>query len=461
LLPGYAWLMSDSSRSRGGAPGALRALRAIGSNPITVWGAFVAVHLWLGLLNLYAPGLPLGDVTIVYKFWSEQALSAGFLVGIDSVWVYPILALVPMLGAAALGPTFYASTWLTMVMLLNAVAFGVLTGWGRSRDRTGVAWWWVLFLLLLGPIALGRIDSITIPFAIVGVLLLASRPRAAAVLLTIGTWIKVWPAALLAAVVVASKQRWRVVVASIAASVAIVVVPLVLGRGSNVLSFITAQTGRGLQIEAPVSSIWLWRAIGGMPDSFIYYDNQILTYQVTGAGADIASAVMTPLLGLVAIGLCLLGAFALHNRAASSDVLPPLALALVTALIAFNKVGSPQFITWLAVPVILGLTMRVPGHVWSFRVPAVLVGVIAALTQVVYPYLYGWLLGLHPALLAVLTIRNLLLFVLLGWAVAQLIRVARAAIPLEQAGRDDDVGTAPWPINRGRKQAIPAGKPTP
>ena len=91
-------------------------------------------------------------------------------------------------------------------------------------------------------------------------------------------------------------------------------------------------------------------------------------------------------------------------------------LALVVTLIAFNKVGSPQFMSWLAAPTILGLVMR--GAAW--RTPAILVAVLAALTQVVYPYFYDWLLVAHPVMVGVLTLRNLLEFVLLGWALREI-----------------------------------------
>ncbi len=90
---------------------------------IAVWLAFVLVHLWLGLLNLYAPGQPLGDVTHVYPFWLDQGFGLGHWVGFQTPWVYPVLALVPMLAAGVFGFGLYASTWLSMVMLLNAVAF--------------------------------------------------------------------------------------------------------------------------------------------------------------------------------------------------------------------------------------------------------------------------------------------------------------------------------------------------
>jgi hypothetical protein len=50
----------------------------------------------------------------------------------------------------------------------------------------------------------------------------------------------------------------------------------------------------------------------------------------------------------------------------------------------------------------------------------VLVLVLAALTQVVYPWFYYELLLLKPVLLATLTLRNLLELVLLGWTLSVL-----------------------------------------
>jgi hypothetical protein len=425
-------------------------------NPVALWSAFILAHLWLGLLNLYADGLPLGDVTIVYKFWSDQVILADFWVGIHSSWVYPILAIFPMLAAAVFGPGLYASTWLSLVMLLDAVGFAMITGFGRESRNAVAAWWWIGFLLLLGPIALGRIDSITVPLAIAGVMVVATRPRAAAVLLTVAAWVKVWPAALVAAVVVVSRERWRVVGAAAMVSALVLAVALAFGSGLNVFSFVTQQTGRGLQVESPVSTIWMWEAFAGVPGSAVYYDQAILTWQVAGPGADVAGAVMTPLLGLVVVALVLVGILSFRRGARPETLLPPLALALVTALLVFNKVGSPQFVTWLAVPVVLGLVAsRGSGspadRAGGFVVPAVLVAAIAALTQSFYPYLYGWLLGLHPVLLIALTAKNLLLCVLLGWAVRAIWTAADRSAPDEAEdirlpARNPLAGPSAWPL---------------
>jgi hypothetical protein len=415
-------------------------VRDVASNRFVLWCAFVAVHFWLGMLNLFGSGLPMGDVTIVYKFWVDQAVANNFWVGIDSVWVYPILAFVPMFAALTFGPALYASTWLSIIMTLNAVAFAVITGWRESKNHAAVAWWWLGFLVVLGPIALGRIDSVTVPLAIVGTLIVATRPVAATVVLTVATWIKVWPAALLAAIVIAVSSRRDVVVTAALVSISIVTIALVFGSGANVFSFVTQQTGRGLQVEAPISTIWMWFAAMGIGGSQVYYDQNILTYQVRGVGADVASSVMTPVLAIVALAVCALGVVAARRGAVSTELLPVLSLALVTTLIAFNKVGSPQFVMWLAVPVIMGLVsvlarrretakLGVPHStdgsrvVDSFRVPATIVLVIAGLTQAIYPFFYLALLNLNTVMLIALSIRNLLYFVLLGWAIAELVHL--------------------------------------
>jgi hypothetical protein len=134
---------------------------------------------------------------------------------------------------------------------------------------------------------------------------------------------------------------------------------------------------------------------------------------------------MTPILLLAVAAIVALGIVTVRRGASARAALPPLVLALVTGMIAFQKVGSPQFISWLAVPVVLGLVTHRAGVGPSFRAPAALAFTIAALTHIIYPYLYGYLLGVYPAMLAVLTMRNALLFVLLGWAVIAIVRSSR------------------------------------
>jgi hypothetical protein len=99
-------------------------------------------------------------------------------------------------------------------------------------------------------------------------------------------------------------------------------------------------------------------------------------------------------------------------------VLALTAFGVVAALLALNKVGSPQYVTWYVAPVLLGLL----ADARRFLLPAVVVPVLAALTQAVYPWFYVELVRGDPLLLLLLALRNLLEVALLGWAVLQLAR---------------------------------------
>jgi hypothetical protein len=414
---------------------------AIVRSPVALWAGFVVAHVWLGMLALYAPGQPIGDVTSVYKFWIVDYAFAGHgWVGIDTVWVYPILAIVPMIAAAAFGPDLYAGTWLSLVMLVDAIAFAVLLTIARRHGMTHAGWWWLGFLVALGPVAIGRIDAITVPIALLGMLVVVTRPALGGVLLTVAAWIKVWPAALVAAVILAVRDRGRVVIAAAATTAIVLVAALALGSGGNVFSFITQQTGRGLQIESVIATPWMWDATLGSGHSRVYYDTAILTFQLRGDGVQGAATVATPVLAVVALVLLALGALA-TRRGRPGEVLPPLVLALTLAMIIFNKVGSPQFATWLAVPVLFGLMAAASGVGRSFRVPAVLALGIAGLTQAFYPYLYHELLGVPQlSMVLVLTARNLLYVTLFAWAVVTLAEVVRRP-PLIEPG--DESATDP------------------
>jgi hypothetical protein len=399
-------------------------LRRLAAAQPVLWVAFAAVHVWLGWVGLTHANLPFGDVTNVYLPWVEQSLD-GYRLGIDGPWVYPVLAFVPMLASLVLGPGLYGVGWMIMVTLADAAVFAYLVthprrGAAGRSTRLAAAWWWLAFLLLLGPVAVGRIDIFTVDLVIAGLLVVSTRPALAGVLLALATWVKVWPAAIVAAVVLAVRRRIRVATAALVTLVGVAAGALIAGAGWNAFSFITEQTGRGLQVEAPVSSIWLWAARLGN-GSRVYYDFDILTFQVTGPGSDAAAALMTPLLVVAVAAVLVLAFLVVRSGATATAVLPPLALALVMALIVFNKVGSPQFMVWLSAPIILGVVTQ--GR--RFFVPAVAAFVMAGLTQIIYPIGYDWLLGLDPVLLTVLTVRNLLSVAMLALAVVMLWRARR------------------------------------
>ena len=119
------------------------------SRRTVLWIAFVVVHVAVALLGWFMPNQPMGDVYLVYEKWSGAWFQGGWygtgvddapqyigLVGIDTPWVYPQLALIPMLLAWIPGWLLsYTPGWAVMVVAVDAIAFAVLVGRGRSRGR--------------------------------------------------------------------------------------------------------------------------------------------------------------------------------------------------------------------------------------------------------------------------------------------------------------------------------------
>jgi hypothetical protein len=421
-------------------------IRAAAAHPLTLWIAFVLVHLAIGAIALSKMPAGVGDVVTTYPVWLEDGLQYGQWVGIQLPWVYPILALPPMLLADAFGPAWIAPMWLSLVLVADAAAFAVLTGFARERRTAVAAWWWLVFLLALGPIALTRIDSFATPAALAGVLLLGRAPRVAGAVLAIGAWIKVWPAALIAAAVVALRRRLDVLLGAVALSAVVVAVGLALGAGANLFSFVTTQSNRGLEIEAPLATPFMWAAAARGPIS-VYYDLQILAFQVRGPGVSEVAESATPLLALTVGAVLLLSVVAARRGASAASLLPPLVLGFTTALLVANKVGSPQYVGWLAVPVVLGLALRAVAGGRRFSGPAILTLVIAGLTQAIYPFWFNLLIDPQFGMVAVLTVRNILLIALFVWSIVLLID--RIRHPWSEGEPDDWLPDA-WLFPRSR-----------
>jgi len=400
------------------------------TGPIGLGIAFAAVHLWLAWLLWNHPAAPFADVTVIYHDWIVAGIYGDVWPGFTSDFVYPPLALAPIALSAIGGLGSYGWTWLAIVVILDAVAVAVLI----SRGRRGAlaAWWWLAFLLLLGPVGLGRLEAVVTPIAIVGVAFIATRPTLATALLTIGAWIKIWPAAIVGAMLVTLRERSRVLIAALSVTTAVLTAGLLVGGllggdVSHLLSFLGGQGARGVQVESLLAAPWLLQAALGSVEAAVSWDQALNTFEVIGPGVEIAAAASTPLMliGIIVIGV--LGLLAVRRGADRIDVLVSASIALTCVLVVTNKVGSPQFAAWIAAPVVLAILAR------RGAVPAVGALLIAGLTQVVYPWGYSDVIAAQLPAVVVLELRNLLWVALLAWAIGELVRAMRSGA--REAGR--------------------------
>lgn len=401
-----------------------------------LWLTFAGVHAWLAFVGVgWLPARTFYDIDL-YRFWIAGGLDAGSWPVLDSAWVYPVGALVPMLVPAVVSTTStigYALGWCALVTALDAVAVRALV----RRDATG-AWWWLAFLALLGPVAMGRIDAILAPIVILALLVARDRPRVAAALVTVGAWIKVAPGVLLLPLLLIARRPVRDAIVPAAMVCAGIVGAVAIGGGlPRVASFLTAQDSRALQVEAVAASPWVLASLV-RDDVALVFNDSLITWEVIGPGAVGAARLLDVVLPLAAAGLAVL---LWRARRRPLDVLVWGSLAFATLLIVVNKVGSPQYIGWLAPPVAVGLAIRAawPADAAGDRSRAVLTRVavavltIAGLTQLVFPIAYPALVTGGPAITAVLVVRNLGLALLLGVCCSVLARGSRA-LRLSSAG---------------------------
>src|SRR4029453_3062168 len=172
--------------------------------------------------------------------------------------------------------------------------------------------------------------------------------------------------------------------------------------------FIRAEGERGMQLEAPMTPPGLWQAVLGA-ETYVYPNFVMVTMEIRGSLADVVGSLMNPLLAVSLLVITGFMVLAVRNGADRTDLLMTGSLALVAAMIVFNKVGSPQFMIWLVSIVAVGVAVR--GAEWA--VPAGMMVVISILTTLVFPILYPQLyISLNPGVALLLTVRNILVVVL-------------------------------------------------
>ena len=392
---------------------------------ISLVAASFLVHLWaLTASKLFPDAISFGDLSL-YDYWAYQVDNGTGVYGLVTEWVYPALAFVPIWIAGALNLVSYEVSWLALVFVINTTAVLLMVHPvknGKVFSGTYASWAFLSALLLLGPVAVSRIDSVSAALAILGLVAIKRNSTGiAAALFTIAGWIKIWPVALFVAMISVFKKRLQTIIAATIISASIISVGLLAG-GTIVFGFVLQQQERGIQIESVMATPWMWLAKQGSAN--IFFDEVVLTNQVSGPLVQDLAAISNYIMFIALAITAFLAIRAVQAGRNRTQVFVLASLTGVLDLIVFNKVGSPQFMIWLAVPLValvyFGLNRS--------KVALAMGAAILFLTQLVYPVFYIELLGLETMPLGLLTVRNLLLIALLIWANTQLLKKTDVAI---------------------------------
>ena len=176
--------------------------------------------------------------------------------------------------------------------------------------------------------------------------------------------------------------------------------------------------------------MWLWLREFGVAHVRTAFDPRLLDVEVIGDGTRQAALATSVLMAVLVTAVVVLAVVIARRRpAAAAPMFAPLLLALTLVLIVTNKVGSPQYVTWLGPPVVLGLIADRS----RFARLAACVLAVAVLTQAAA---YTAFLGLGVVTLVMLTVRNGGYVILLVWSVALVAgRPSPAAPQIRTPGR--------------------------
>jgi hypothetical protein len=385
---------------------------------------FLVAHLIILVLNHTTESTGANDVGL-YDSWMNDALVRGYWPVRDFEWVYPALALLPMTlvkGLSSLTGAGYLDLWWVLIAAINAVTAGFLVRTFGPRRAAPPILAWAVFVALLGGPGMMRLDPL-VPAITVFALVLATRhTTVAAALLTIGAWIKVAPAVVMVPLVLNKLKRWAdVVVGGAVVCAAVVSVALLAGvRLPSLLGFVTTQSDRGLQVESVLATpVYAIRAIRG--EQIAVYDNDLSAFQLAGSSYGLARAADF----LLPSALLLVAWFAYRARSRGQAALYVAALAALSGAIVANKVGSPQFMSWMLAPMLVGLARYPRSPFW--RTMAVVLGVCAALTHLIYPEAYGDFLDGRVDLLVIGLLRNGLVVAIFAASLVKLWRLGTAS----------------------------------
>ena len=365
---------------------------------VLVW---LATRVLALILLAAAELLVVGDV---FYYWRKiGALGQAGLPGTLNEYPTPVVWFLSVpYGLGAGHRNGYLVAFIVIMLALDAAfTFALWRAADRRHDR-GVDFW-LLYVLLIGPLCYTRFDMLPAVLAGGALLALRRRPWLAGALTGLGAAVKLWPALLIGAFAAPRAGRRPALVGFVVAGFGLAALSLLLGGSRRLFSPLTWQSGRGLQIE----SVWTTPLLVARlfdPHRWTVGYSRFQAYEIFGPGVSALltlSTVMTGT-GLVVIGVLFVRAF--RHPAPGPIALGLLVLATVAVMTISNKTLSPQYLLWMGGPAAALLLVRSTEGPDERRVVARLAGqllVLALLTHLVYPLLYNGLINRSGPALAV------------------------------------------------------------
>jgi hypothetical protein len=325
---------------------------------------------------------------------------------------------------------YFAAVVGFLLLLDGTLTWLLWRGAGRRLAR-GV-WLWLLVVPAVGPLVLARFDLVPTALAAAALLSVRTAPARAGTLAALGAGLKLWPAALLPALLLPGERasRLRVLAGFVACGLALLVMTAVAAGWPRVVSPLSALATRGLHLEAFSALPLLWaRYLEGGTRWSVGFSEACHCHELLGPGTALAAAtgVLLMLAGATLVVVLYARTLARPPASRAAAAGPLLAVLTVLVWIVGARVFSPQYLLWLAAPLAVAGVLS-PGELRPLDMTTLVAA--ALLTQLVYPLGYEALVVQHHVfqekLLIALTLRDALLLVLAARLVRRVLVISAA-----------------------------------
>lgn len=374
---------------------------------LLTWFAWVVSRALMIRLIMEDIG-PFGDVSYYYN--GVTGIDPTALKEYPAVGIWPVQVLQGLMQSSE--DSFHIG-FVVMCLILDALFMWFLMP--RSDSRSFRApWFWIAFGVGALHVLVMRLDIF--PGIVVGLAAycVVRHPRIAACLLAVATAMKLWPGVLAAGLVrdYRAKPTWNAVAYFIGTLTALCVLVASYGGISRIVSPLTYQGDRGLQVESILATAFTFRAVTNPDGEYSVAYTDFKAFEVFGPGVETAANLTTVLMAATILFAFAWAAWKLFSNSWSAYVTVVWMIFMVFALIVTNKVFSPQYIVWVGPLIAVALILMPRARLlWAIAILSI---VMAGLGTVVYPFYYDSIV-VSPAWTHIgvyaLVLRNVLMIV--------------------------------------------------
>ena len=388
-------------------------LRRLFASVPAVWTAWVLARIALGFIIL-DNFTPRGDVA--YYFFGEFGDDPTMMTEYPHAGTWPVEILTAIIGDRL--DSFYIA-FVVMCMLFDALFLALVLRGHQNNSRVFYAgWFWALFGTLAGQVFYMRLDIFPALAVAAAAACITRWPNLASAMLAFATTMKLWPGVLAAGLVgrFTKGKAWLRLVSFFAALVALCAVTVFTRGWDRLISPLTYQGDRGLQIESIPATPFVYQAFFE-PERWEMGYATSKSFEIAGPGVEQAITWSTYAMVAVVAFALLWALWRLFAGGWQPRSTIAFFAVMVLLLIATNKVFSPQYIVWfgplLAVAIRQPKIEGTPKARIAIRILLWLLALMtlaaAGLGTYVYPTKYNFIwndVGVEYAPVLALAIRN-------------------------------------------------------